>query len=112
MTNDEVRMLGRVIGRDVTEIHFRSFKDEDIFLGEILIGQDGSTGRRFLLRVINIMHGVEARESDWASRAAGSMMDMDGRDEDFNIYDEDRRLYNVAVCAPLGYLEDGKFKKP
>ena len=112
MSEESKNCLGRVTGRDVTEIHFRSFKDEDIFLGEILIGLDEGSPRKFLLRVVNIMHGVEAREADWASRAAGSMMDMDTRDEDYNIYDEERRLYNVAVCVPLGYLVDGKFRKP
>ncbi len=112
MTGNNNNGLGRVIGKDVTEIHFRSFKNEDIFLGEILIGLDDASSRRFLLRVINLMHGVEARESDWASRAAGNMMDMDNRDENYNIYDEERRLFNVAVCAPLGYLDGGKFKKP
>ncbi len=104
--------LGRIIGRNVTEIWFRSFKGEDIFLGEILVGEDEEAERKFLLRVINIMHDVEASEADWAKRAAGSMMDSDRRDSEFTIYDEDKRLFNVAVCAPLGYLENGKFKSP
>lgn len=111
MTGDE-NCLGRVIGKDVTEIWFRSFKGEDVFLGEILVGVDDDSGRDFLLRVINIMHGVEASESDWSSRAAGHMMASDRMSSEFTIYDEERRLYNVAVCAPLGYLEGKVWKSP
>ena len=55
--------LGRVTGRDVTEIVFRAYRDQDIFLGEMLIGECQDSGRRFILRVINIMHGNEASES-------------------------------------------------
>ncbi len=108
--------LGRVTGRDVSEIIFRSFHDQDVFLGEMLVGLDEASGRRFLLRVINIQHGSEARESGWAPRTAGAFMDGDVHDEEYSIYDADRRLYNQVVCAPLGYLvgsgDDVEFRSP
>jgi len=98
--------LGRVTGRDVTEITFRSFRSQDVFLGEMLVGVDEEGGRRFLLRVINIQHGSEARESGWAPRTAGAFMEGDVHDEEYTIYDAERRLYNQVVCAPLGYLQE------
>ncbi|MCK4266755.1 MAG: DUF87 domain-containing protein, partial [Thermoplasmata archaeon] len=108
--------LGRVTGRDISEIIFRSFHDQDVFLGEMLVGLDEASGRRFLLRVINIQHGSEARESGWAPRTAGAFMDGDVHDEEYSIYDADRRLYNQVVCAPLGYLvgsgDDVEFRSP
>ncbi len=108
--------LGRVTGRDVTEIVFRSRKSQDVFLGEMLVGLDENSGRRFLMRVINIQHGAEARESGWAPRTAGAFMDGDAHDREYTIYDEERRLYHQVICAPLGYLDgvgdNVRFKSP
>lgn len=117
MKNDKENMcLGRVTGRDVTELVFRSRKSEDVFLGEMLVGMDDESGRRFLMRVINIQHGTEAREGGWAPRTAGAFMDGDAHDRQYTIYDEDRRLYHQVICAPLGYLDgtgdNVKFKSP
>jgi len=118
MTDKEAKdiCLGRVTGRDVTELVFRSRKSEDIFLGEMLVGLDEDSGRRFLMRVINIQHGTEAREGGWAPRTAGAFMDGDAHDRQYTIYDEERRLYHQVVCAPLGYLDgvgaEVRFKSP
>jgi DNA helicase HerA-like ATPase len=114
--SEDSRLLGRVTGRDVTELVFRSRKSQDIFLGEMLVGLDEDSGRRFLMRVINIQHGSEARESGWAPRTAGAFMEGDDHDREYTIYDEDRRLYHQVICAPLGYLDgsgdDARFKSP
>ena len=108
--------LGRITGRDVTEIVFRAYRDQDIFLGEMLVGECQDSGRRFLLRVVNVMHGNEAGETGWAPKTAGAFMDGDARSEEYHIYDADRRLFNQVVCAPLGYLlENGsetEFRSP
>ncbi|MFO7618137.1 MAG: hypothetical protein R6W91_00495 [Thermoplasmata archaeon] len=108
--------LGRITGRDVTEIIFRAYRNQDVFLGEMLVGECEDSGRRFLLRVVNIMHGNEGGESGWAPRTAGAFMDGDSRDEQYHIYDADRRLYNQVVCAPLGYLvekgDETEFRSP
>ena len=114
---DEERMnLGRVTGKDVTETVFRAYRNQDVFLGEMLIGECQDSHRRFILRVINIMHGNEASESGWAPRTAGAFMDGDNRDQEYHVYDADRRLYNQVVCAPLGYLtgqgDDVQFRSP
>ena len=108
--------LGRITGKDVTEIVFRAYRDQDVFLGEMLIGDCQDSDRRFILRVINIMHGNEASESGWAPRTAGAFMDGDVKDQEYHVYDADRRLYNHVVCAPLGYLvgqgDDVQFRSP
>ena len=108
--------LGRITGRDVTEIVFRAYRDQDVFLGEMLVGECQDSGRRFLLRVVNVMHGNEGGESGWAPRTAGAFMDGDARSEEYHIYDADRRLFNQVVCAPLGYLVDNggetEFRSP
>lgn len=108
--------LGRITGRDVSEIVFRAYRGQDIFLGEMLIGECEESNRRFILRVINIMHGNEASESGWAPKTAGAFMDGDARSEEYHVYDADRRLYNQVVCAPLGYLlgtgEEAEFRSP
>ena len=113
---DEKMNLGRITGKDVTEIIFRAYRDQDIFLGEMLIGDCQDSDRRFILRVINIMHGNEASESGWAPRTAGAFMDGDTKDQEYHVYDADRRLYNHVVCAPLGYLigqgDDVQFRSP
>ena len=113
---DEKMNLGRVTGKDVTEIVFRAYRDQDVFLGEMLIGDCQDSDRRFILRVINIMHGNEASESSWAPRTAGAFMDGDNKDQEYHVYDADRRLYNHVVCAPLGYLmgqgNDVQFRSP
>ena len=117
MKDDEDKMnLGRITGKDVTEIIFRAYRDQDVFLGEMLIGDCQDSDRRFILRVINIMHGNEASESGWAPRTAGAFMDGDTKDQEYHVYDADRRLYNHVVCAPLGYLigqgDDVQFRSP
>ncbi len=119
MSEEDVGMnvsLGRITGRDVTEIVFRAYRDQDVFLGEMLVGECQDSGRRFLLRVVNVMHGNEGGESGWAPRTAGAFMDGDSRDEEYHIYDADRRLFNQVVCAPLGYLMDNggevEFRSP
>ncbi len=108
--------LGRITGKDVTEIVFRAYRDQDVFLGEMLIGECADSKRRFVLRVINILHGNEAGETGWAPRTAGAFMDGDAREEEYHVYDADRRLYNVVVCAPLGYLvgdgSEAEFRSP
>ncbi|MDO9537615.1 MAG: hypothetical protein Q7J68_04790, partial [Thermoplasmata archaeon] len=108
--------LGRITGRDVTEIVFRAYRSQDVFLGEMLVGECLDSGRRFLLRVVNIMHGNEASESGWAPKTAGAFMDGDAREEEYHVYDADRRLYNQVVCAPLGYLmgkgSEAEFRSP
>lgn len=108
--------LGRITGKDVTEIVFRAYRNQDVFLGEMLVGECSDSKRRFVLRVINIMHGNEASEAGWAPRTAGAFMDGDSRDEEYHVYDADRRLYNNVVCAPLGYLvgegKEAEFRSP
>ena len=59
---------GRLFGKNVLEAVFRASPDEDLFLGELLVGVDEATGRRYLFRVVDVTYGSEHREPGWAER--------------------------------------------
>jgi DNA helicase HerA-like ATPase len=104
---------GRIIGRNVTELRYRTSYNEDVFLGEILIAENDENDRRFLLRVFDIEYGAEASSRDWPERTAGNMLVMEKSDHEFDLYDKDRRLFKVGVCSPLGYIVNtNEFRKP
>src|SRR5579859_1514917 len=100
----EVR--GRLFGRNVLEGTFRAAPDEDLFLGELLVGVDDATGRRYLFRVVDVTYGTEHREPGWAERVAGTLLADDGRGESglHPVHEQERRTYRVAECRCLGYL--------
>ncbi|MDQ1440591.1 MAG: hypothetical protein QOG97_819 [Acidimicrobiaceae bacterium] len=115
----EVR--GRLFGKNVLEATFRAAPDEDLFLGELLVGVDDATARRYLFRVVDVTYGTEHREPGWAERVAGTMLADDDRDDAgaHPLYEQSRRTYRVATCSCLGYLTppgpDGvrtEFRKP
>ncbi len=103
-------MLGRVIGRNATEIIFRYKYKEDIKIGEILVTEDEGN-KKFFLRVIDLRYGLEGPET-WGLRAAGDMILMDEMQEAFTMREKERRLFKLGVCTPLGYLSQGGFHKP
>ena len=67
MTPDAPRgeVRGRLFGKNVLEATFRAAPDEDLFLGELLVGVDEGTGRRYLFRVVDVSYGTEHREPGW-----------------------------------------------
>src|SRR5579862_4930094 len=97
---------GRLFGRNVLEGTFRAAPDEDLFLGELLVGVDEATGRRYLFRVVDVTYGTEHREPGWAERVAGTLLADDARGDSgrHSLYESDRRTYRVAECRCLGYL--------
>lgn len=107
---------GRLFGRNVLEAVFRAAPDEDLFLGELLVGVDDATGRRYLFRVVDVTYGSEHREPGWAERVAGTLLADDalGQGGAHPLYDAGRRTYRVAECRCLGYVSpDGRsFRKP
>jgi DNA helicase HerA-like ATPase len=107
---------GRLFGRNVLEGTFRAAPDEDLFLGELLVGVDEGTGRRYLFRVVDVTYGTEHREPGWAERVAGTLLadDTSGQPGAHPLYEAGRRTYRVAECRCLGYLSpDGtSFRKP
>ncbi|HET6793114.1 MAG TPA: ATP-binding protein [Acidimicrobiales bacterium] len=107
---------GRLFGRNVLEAVFRAAPDEDLFLGELLVGIDEATGRRYLFRVVDVTYGTEHREPGWAERVAGTLLSDDARGESglHPVHEPSRRTYRVAECRCLGYLgPDGRsFRKP
>jgi DNA helicase HerA-like ATPase len=106
---------GRLFGKNVLEAAFRAAQDEDLFLGELLVGVDEATGRRYLFRIVDVTYGSEHREPGWAERVAGTLLADDARDEAglHPLHDQSMRTYRVATCRCLGYLSpEGEFRKP
>lgn len=97
--------IGRLVGRSVTELAFRVPYGTSVALGELLVGLEEDSERRFLLRVTDIQHGSESGLDDWPQRIAGNMMRLDGEGRRFPFHDRDERLYAIAVAKPLGFLE-------
>jgi len=103
--------LGRITGRDSTRLHFRLSYGADAALGEIVAADDNDRGTIFLLRVVNVEYGYESEYEKWEERTAGKMLSSDNKGETFEISEKERRLYKVAVCAPLGCVKNGEFRK-
>jgi uncharacterized protein len=97
---------GRLFGRNVLEGAFRAAPDEDLFIGELLVGVDEVTGRRYLFRIVDVTYGTEHREPGWAERVAGTLLTDDERGETgmHPLHEQARRTYRVADCRCLGYL--------
>lgn len=100
--------LGRVIGRSVRELRFRSVYEQEFQLGELVVVEDEEQRRFLLARVVDIEYGAEAMGTDWWERTAGSMMQSEG---EFELRDRERRLYAVGVCTPLGFIGSDGFRK-
>lgn len=97
---------GRLFGRNVLEALFRAAPEEDLFLGELLVGEDEGTGRRYLFRVVDVSYGTEHREPGWAERVAGTLLADDARGESgaHTLHEQARRTYRLAECRCVGYL--------
>jgi DNA helicase HerA-like ATPase len=97
---------GRLFGKNVLEGVFRAAPDEDLFIGELLVGVDDATGRRYLFRVVDVTYGSEHREPGWAERVAGTLLADDERGESglHPLHEQARRTYRIADCRCLGYL--------
>jgi len=97
---------GRLFGRNVLEATFRAAPDEDLFLGELLVGVDEVTDRRYVFRIVDVTYGTEHREPGWAERVAGTLLADDGRGDPglHPLHEQGRRTYRVAACRCLGYL--------
>lgn len=101
--------IGRITGRNVGELRFRIGPEEPIHLGEIVLTE--CAGQPFYMRVVDLEYGADDGDQRWGDRTAGSLMahpDAEG----LVLYDRDTRLYRTAVAAPLGYLQNGRFRKP
>ncbi len=104
---------GRIFGKSVLEATFRSFYGTDLFLGELLAAEDAERARRFLFRVIQVSYGSDSSDPSWSERTAGSYMAGDAAGTPYTLHDPEQRLYKVATCQPLGYIDaGGGFRKP
>lgn len=103
----ESPLVGRLVGRGVTEIAFRVPYGTQIALGELLVGVEEGTERRFLMRVTDIRHGAESAHDDWSERIAGNMLRLDDEGKHFPFHDREARLFALALAQPLGFLEEG-----
>lgn len=104
-------MMGRIVGRTVGEIAFRKHYREECKLGEILVADDREKNMLFFLRVVDIQYGQEGPER-WGIRTAGDMLFLDSEEEAYSFRGKERRLFNLCLCKPLGYIKDGTFHKP
>ncbi len=104
--------IGRLVGKSVGELYFRSFYDTPLSIGGIAMAVDEQTGRKFLLRITDVSYGHESAEANWAEKAAGRMMEEDIHGRSYRIHDPDRRLYKLAKCSPLGYVYNNQFHRP
>lgn len=104
--------LGRIVGNSVLELQFRCPHDAELYIGDLLIAEAEQDGVPFLLRVTNILFGLEG-EPELAARMAGRMMALeeDGKYDPAAMWDRKQRLYKVGVGVPLGYVRDGRFRK-
>jgi DNA helicase HerA-like ATPase len=110
---DDTEYKGRIFGRSVQDVRFRAYYGEDLFLGELLVGDDPERGRRYLFRVTDVAYGSESSDDGWAERVAGGLMEMDRAGQPTGMRDVERRLYKVAKVASLGYVDSGaRFHKP
>ena len=112
-----IEIKGRLYGKNVLDGVFRAAPDEDLFLGELLVAVDDTTGRRYLFRVVDVTYGTEHREPGWAERVAGTLLADDRRGDPgaHPLHEQERRTYRVASCRCLGYLTPGEapeFRKP
>jgi hypothetical protein len=104
---------GRIFGKSVLEATFRSFYGTDLFLGELLAAEDAERARRFLFRVIQVTYGSDSSDPAWSERTAGAYMAGDSAGTPYTLHDPEQRLYKVATCQPLGYIDtEGLFRKP
>jgi uncharacterized protein len=113
MTSDDHVYKGRIFGKSVLEATFRSFYGTDLFLGELLAAEDPERVRRFLFRVIQVTYGSDSSDPGWAERTAGAFMSGDTAGSPYSLHDPEQRLYKIATCQPLGYIDaGGGFRKP
>ncbi|HUL86392.1 MAG TPA: ATP-binding protein [Actinomycetota bacterium] len=111
--SDPLAYKGRIFGRSVLEAAFRSFYGSDLFLGELLAAEDPDRARRFLFRVIQVTYGSDSADPGWAERTAGAYMSGDVAGSPYTLHDPEQRIYKVATCQPLGYIDaGGAFRKP
>ncbi len=105
-----VEYVGRVIGESTGTILVRCSYDSEVWLGDMLVVEDIEDNTRYLLRVVEVKHGADSLDPSWIPRTAGSMIFMDRAGESFEMHERERRLYKLAICAPLGIMGE-TFKK-
>ncbi|MBD3218632.1 MAG: DUF87 domain-containing protein [candidate division Zixibacteria bacterium] len=104
--------LGRITGRKIGEIYFRLPYGTRIDLGDLALADDLETGIKFYLRVVDISYGAEGADLGWFERTAGNLMLLDQAEDEYGLFEKERRLYKIARCNLLGYSRDDKFFKP
>ena len=78
---------GRIFGKSVLEAQFRAYYGVDLFLGELLVGEDTERARRFLFRVIQVTYGSDSSDPGWAERTAGAYMAGDAAGSPYALHD-------------------------
>lgn len=104
--------IGKIIGENINELHFRIPHNKNIYIGEILIAVDAYNGLDYLLRVIDIRYGYESGERNWAQKTAGNIMMLEEHGYSGEMTDKEKRLFKVGVAVPLGYIKNAEQHTP
>jgi DNA helicase HerA-like ATPase len=107
----EQEYIGRICGNNVMDIRFRTDHDQALQVGEMLVIEDGQTGRRYLVRSKDISFGSESDEDRWMEKQAGQALSMDKQSSNFDLHAHDNGIYRMCSSYPLGYMDGDLFKK-
>jgi len=101
--------IGRITGKGIRELTFRTEPGIEVNVGEILVVEGGN--RKLFIRVTDLRYGTEAADDSWSNRTAGNMILQDRQGREFPMHDREKRLYISGIAMPLGFDADGEFLK-
>ncbi len=104
-------MIGRIVGEGISKLEFRTYYSQRINLGEILVVTDEDMGKRLFIRVVDILYGHDAHDENWLKRTAGNMLSLEETGEGYKLHDKEKRLYQLGVSVPLGFVQKGHLAK-
>jgi len=103
--------VGRVCGRTVMRIAFRTAYDRSIQVGEMLVVEDGRSDRRFLVRTQDVEFGTESDDDNWMEVEAGKAIASDIDGGAYDVTKHDKKIFKLVHSFPLGYMDGQDFRK-
>jgi uncharacterized protein len=103
--------VGRVCGRTVMKIVFRTAFDRSLQVGEMLVVEDGRSGRKFLIRTQDVEFGTESDDDNWMEVEAGKAISSDDTGAEYDVRRHETKIFKLVHSFPLGYIEGSEFKK-
>ena len=96
--------IGRVVGNSVMETRFRMNFGEPLQVGEMLVVENETSEDRYLIRVMDILHGADSDEKDWLVTHAGQALKQDAEMDVFDLERIKGKLYCAGISIPLGCI--------